>query len=180
MNGLANGEGTLYVKNEYTYTGEWKDNAKTGRGCEQYHITGDVYEGEFVNNEKEGKGKYTYKDGTVYEGGFANSRYDGRGKMTWTDGRKYIGEFRKGRIEGKGNAPLNEDGTFVRTFVKCRQDADYPVVAPGEVNLIDVFPQQIASVSAGLIPFLEHDDGHRALMGCNMMRHREPYAQKER
>ena len=75
---------------------------------------------------------------------------------------------------GQGNAPLNEDGTFVRTFVKCRQDADYPVVAPGEVNLIDVSPQQIASVSAGLIPFLEHDDGHRALMGCNMMRQAVP------
>ncbi len=78
------------------------------------------------------------------------------------------------KIIGQGNAPLNEDGTFVRTFVKCRQDADYPVVAPGEVNLIDVSPQQIASVSAGLIPFLEHDDGHRALMGCNMMRQAVP------
>ena len=78
------------------------------------------------------------------------------------------------KIIGQGNAPLNEDGTFVRTFVNCRQDADYPVVAPGEVNLIDVSPQQIASVSAGLIPFLEHDDGHRALMGCNMMRQAVP------
>ena len=78
------------------------------------------------------------------------------------------------KIIGQGNAPLNEDGTFVRTFVKCRQDADYPVVAPREVNLIDVSPQQIASVSAGLIPFLEHDDGHRALMGCNMMRQAVP------
>ena len=79
------------------------------------------------------------------------------------------------KIIGQGNAPLNEDGTFVRTFVKCRQDADYPVVAPGEVNLIDVSPQQIASVSAGLIPFLEHDDGHRALMGCNRMRQAVPF-----
>ena len=78
------------------------------------------------------------------------------------------------KIIGQGNAPLREDGTFIRTFVKCRQDADYPVVAPGEVDLIDVSPQQIASVSAGLIPFLEHDDGHRALMGCNMMRQAVP------
>ena len=53
-------------------------------------------------------------------------------------------------------------------LLKCRQDADYPVVGPESVDLIDVSPQQIASVSAGLIPFLEHDDGHRALMGCNM------------
>jgi DNA-directed RNA polymerase subunit beta len=78
------------------------------------------------------------------------------------------------KLIGQGNAPLNEDGTFIRTFVKCRQDADYPVVSPDKVNLIDVAPQQIASVSAGLIPFLEHDDGHRALMGCNMMRQAVP------
>ena len=75
---------------------------------------------------------------------------------------------------GQGNAPLNPDGTFIRSYVKCRQDADYPVVEPHEVSLMDVSPQQIASVSAGLIPFLEHDDGHRALMGCNMMRQAVP------
>ena len=75
---------------------------------------------------------------------------------------------------GQGNAPLNPDGTFIRDYVKCRQDADYPVVEPSQVALMDVAPQQIASVSAGLIPFLEHDDGHRALMGCNMMRQAVP------
>ncbi|WP_077196146.1 DNA-directed RNA polymerase subunit beta [Prevotella ihumii] len=75
---------------------------------------------------------------------------------------------------GQGNAPLRADGTFIRDYVKCRQDADYPVVEPNEVALMDVAPQQIASVSAGLIPFLEHDDGHRALMGCNMMRQAVP------
>ena len=75
---------------------------------------------------------------------------------------------------GQGNAPLNPDGTFIRDYVKCRQDADYPVVDPQDVSLMDVAPQQIASVSAGLIPFLEHDDGHRALMGCNMMRQAVP------
>ncbi|EFB93961.1 MAG: DNA-directed RNA polymerase subunit beta [Prevotella bivia] len=78
------------------------------------------------------------------------------------------------KIIGQGNAPLNADGTFIRTTVKCRQDADYPVVPPSNVKLMDVSPQQIASVSAGLIPFLEHDDGHRALMGCNMMRQAVP------
>lgn len=75
---------------------------------------------------------------------------------------------------GQGNAPLKEDGSFIRDYVKCRQDADYPVVTPDQVSLMDVAPQQIASVSAGLIPFLEHDDGHRALMGCNMMRQAVP------
>ncbi len=77
-------------------------------------------------------------------------------------------------IIGQGNAPLNDDGTFIREVVKCRKDADFPVVPPTQVDLMDVAPQQIASVSAGLIPFLEHDDGHRALMGCNMMRQAVP------
>lgn len=83
-------------------------------------------------------------------------------------------EEEEDKIIGQGNAPLNDDGTFIRSFVKCRKDADYPVVAPDEVDLVDVSPQQIASVSAGLIPFLEHDDGHRSLMGCNMMRQAVP------
>lgn len=78
------------------------------------------------------------------------------------------------KIIGQGNAPLKEDGSFIRDYVKCRQDADYPVVTPDQVSLMDVAPQQIASLSAGLIPFLEHDDGHRALMGCNMMRQAVP------
>ena len=56
---------------------------------------------------------------------------------------------------------------FVRDKVKSRQDADYPVVPPSEVELMDVSPQQIASIAASLIPFLEHDDANRALMGSN-------------
>ena len=83
-------------------------------------------------------------------------------------------EEEEDKIIGQGNAPLNDDGTFIRKTVKCRQDADYPVVPPISVDLMDVSPQQIASVSAGLIPFLGHDDGHRALMGCNMMRQAVP------
>ncbi len=75
---------------------------------------------------------------------------------------------------GQGNAPLNDDGSFIRDVVKCRLDADFPVVEPEKVSYMDVSPQQIASVSAALIPFLEHDDGHRALMGCNMMRQAVP------
>ncbi len=82
-------------------------------------------------------------------------------------------------IIGQGNAPLRDDGSFIRPVVKCRQDADFPVVPPAQVDLMDVSPQQIASVSAGLIPFLEHDDGHRALMGCNMMRQAVPLLHNE-
>ena len=88
-------------------------------------------------------------------------------------------EEEKGLIIGQGNAPLNDDGTFIRTKVKCRQDDDYPVVPPSEVNLMDVAPQQIASIAAALIPFLEHDDAHRALMGSNMMRQAVPLMRTE-
>ncbi len=82
-------------------------------------------------------------------------------------------------VIGQGNAPLNDDGTFIRDLVKCRQDADYPVVPPSEVQLMDVSPQQIASIAAALIPFLEHDDAHRALMGSNMMRQAVPLLHNE-
>ena len=88
-------------------------------------------------------------------------------------------EEEEGQIIGQGNAPLNDDGTFIRTKVKCRQDDDYPVVPPEEVNLMDVAPQQIASIAASLIPFLEHDDAHRALMGSNMMRQAVPLLRSE-
>ncbi len=96
------------------------------------------------------------------------------------DGIRYMtAEEEEGQIIGQGNAPLNDNGTFIRTKVKCRQDDDYPVVPPAEVNLMDVAPQQIASIAAGLIPFLEHDDAHRALMGSNMMRQAVPLMRSE-
>ena len=96
------------------------------------------------------------------------------------EGVRYMtAEEEKGLIIGQGNAPLNDDGTFIRTKVKCRQDDDYPVVPPSEVNLMDVAPQQIASIAAALIPFLEHDDAHRALMGSNMMRQAVPLMRTE-
>ena len=88
-------------------------------------------------------------------------------------------EEEEDKIIAQGNAPLNDDGTFIRDKVKCRRDADYPVVPPSEVNLMDVAPQQIASIAAALIPFLEHDDAHRALMGSNMMRQAVPLIHNE-
>ena len=88
-------------------------------------------------------------------------------------------EEEEGKIIGQGNAPLNDDGSFILSKVKCRQDADYPVVPPANVELMDVAPQQIASIAASLIPFLEHDDAHRALMGSNMMRQAVPLIRSE-
>ncbi len=88
-------------------------------------------------------------------------------------------EEEENKIIGQGNAPLKDDGSFIRDKVKCRQDADYPVVPPSQVELMDVAPQQIASIAASLIPFLEHDDAHRALMGSNMMRQAVPLIHSE-
>jgi len=86
----------------------------------------------------------------------------------------FTAEEEENLIIAQGNAPLNDDGGFIRTKVKSRLGADFPVVAPDEVNLMDVSPSQIASIAAALIPFLEHDDANRALMGSNMMRQAVP------
>ncbi|MDE5838620.1 MAG: DNA-directed RNA polymerase subunit beta [Paramuribaculum sp.] len=88
-------------------------------------------------------------------------------------------EIEAGKVIAQGNAPLNDDGTFVRDRVKARLDADFPVVPPSEVELMDVSPTQIASIAASLIPFLEHDDANRALMGSNMMRQAVPLLRSE-
>ncbi|MBQ9340423.1 MAG: DNA-directed RNA polymerase subunit beta [Paludibacteraceae bacterium] len=79
----------------------------------------------------------------------------------------------------QGNAPLDDEGRFIRSRVKTRYKDDFPVVTPQEVGLMDVAPSQIASIAAALIPFLEHDDAHRALMGSNMMRQAVPLVRPE-
>lgn len=116
--------------------------------------------------------------------GFIETPYrkvqDGVVDLSLETGIEYLtAEEEEGKIIGQGNAPLNDDGTFIRKKVKCRQDDDYPVVPPSDVNLMDVSPQQIASIAASLIPFLEHDDAHRALMGSNMMRQAVPLLRSE-
>ncbi|OJV31987.1 MAG: DNA-directed RNA polymerase subunit beta [Bacteroidales bacterium 36-12] len=86
----------------------------------------------------------------------------------------YTAEEEENLTVAQGNAPLNENGTFIRNKVKSRYGADFPVVEPEKVDLMDVAPSQIASIAAALIPFLEHDDANRALMGSNMMRQAVP------
>ncbi len=88
-------------------------------------------------------------------------------------------EIEEGKMIAQGNAPLNDDGTFINNRVKARLEADFPIVTPEEVNLMDVAPIQIASIAASLIPFLEHDDANRALMGSNMMRQAVPLLRSE-
>ena len=74
---------------------------------------------------------------------------------------------------------MNDDGSFIRDKVKARKEADFPLVTPDQVQLMDVAPQQIASIAAASIPFLEHDDANRALMGSNMMRQAVPLLRPE-
>ncbi len=74
----------------------------------------------------------------------------------------------------QANAGLNDDGSFTSNHVKARLEGEFPVVSPDQIDLMDVAPNQIASVAASLIPFLEHDDANRALMGSNMMRQAVP------
>lgn len=74
----------------------------------------------------------------------------------------------------QANVPLTDKGAFAEKKVKARFMADYPIIEPYDLSLVDVAPNQIASVAASLIPFLEHDDANRALMGSNMMRQAVP------
>jgi DNA-directed RNA polymerase subunit beta len=96
------------------------------------------------------------------------------------DGVIYLtAEEEEGKIIAQANAPIDNDGHFINQRVKARLDGDYPIVGRSEVNLMDVGPNQIASVAASLITFLEHDDANRALMGSNMMRQAVPLLRPE-
>jgi len=77
-------------------------------------------------------------------------------------------------VIAQANARLNEDGTFVDELVLCRQRGDVPLVSPERIDFMDVAPEQLVSIAAALIPFLEHDDANRALMGSNMQRQAVP------
>jgi DNA-directed RNA polymerase subunit beta len=88
-------------------------------------------------------------------------------------------EEEEGKVIAQANARISDEGQFVNEKIKARLDGDYPVVEREEVKLMDVGPNQIASVAASLISFLEHDDANRALMGSNMMRQAVPLLQPE-
>jgi len=103
------------------------------------------------------------------------------GQVDLTDeGTVYLtAEEEEGQIIAQANAPINEKGHFINQKVKSRLDGDYPLADRENVNLMDVGPNQIASVAASLISFLEHDDANRALMGSNMMRQAVPLLRPE-
>ncbi len=74
----------------------------------------------------------------------------------------------------QANAPLDDDGSFENEFVLCRERGDFPLLRPEDIDYMDVAPDQLVSVAAAMIPFLEHDDANRALMGSNMQRQAVP------
>ena len=97
------------------------------------------------------------------------------GKVDMTGNVKYLtAEEEDTHNIAQANAPLQDGGNFVNEKVKARFEGDFPVVEPSEVKYMDVAPNQIVSVAASLIPFLEHDDANRALMGSNMQRQAVP------
>ena len=85
----------------------------------------------------------------------------------------------KGHVIAQASAPLKEDGSFKNEYVSARKDGEFLIVKNNEIDLMDIAPNQITSVAAGLIPFLEHDDANRALMGSNMQRQAVPLMRSE-
>ncbi|MEL0202010.1 MAG: DNA-directed RNA polymerase subunit beta, partial [Flavobacteriaceae bacterium] len=88
-------------------------------------------------------------------------------------------EEEENKLIAQATIPLDDKGKITRERVIARDQADFPVVTPDQINYTDVAPNQIASISASLIPFLEHDDANRALMGSNMMRQAVPLLRPE-
>ena len=88
-------------------------------------------------------------------------------------------EEEEDKLVSLANVEMDDNGNILADRIQCRLEADFPVVTKEEVDYMDVAPNQMASVAASLIPFLEHDDAHRALMGANMMRQAVPLIKPE-
>lgn len=102
------------------------------------------------------------------------------GKIDFKEQPVYMSaEEEENKIIAQANTDMNTDGVLTERKIKVRQLADYPIVAKEDIQMIDIAPNQIASIAASLIPFLEHDDANRALMGSNMMRQAVPLLNPE-
>ena len=115
--------------------------------------------------------------------GFIETPYrkveDGRVDLS-KDGCVYLSaEEEEGKLVAQANVNIDDNGEITDERISCRLQADFPVVGKDQVTLIDVAPNQISSIAASLIPFLEHDDANRALMGSNMMRQAVPIIKPE-
>jgi len=102
-----------------------------------------------------------------------------KGKVDLKDMTYLTAEDEEGLKIGMANIALDANGKITEERVVVKEDGDFPVIEPSQVQYIDVAPNQIASISASLIPFLEHDDANRALMGSNMMRQAVPLLKPE-
>ncbi|AEK23802.1 RNA polymerase subunit beta [Capnocytophaga canimorsus Cc5] len=101
------------------------------------------------------------------------------GKVDLTDMTYLSAEEEEGKMIGMANINMDDNGVILDEKVVVKEEGDFPVIDPNQVDFIDVAPNQIASISASLIPFLEHDDANRALMGSNMMRQAVPLLKPE-
>ncbi|MFW5757378.1 MAG: DNA-directed RNA polymerase subunit beta [Bacteroidota bacterium] len=118
----------------------------------------------------------------VNELGFIETPYFkvDEGKVDFKTPPVYLSaEEEEDNIISQATTDVADDGSFKHELIKARFQADYPIVEPEKVKLMDVAPNQIASIAASLIPFLEHDDANRALMGSNMMRQAVPLLNPE-
>ena len=115
--------------------------------------------------------------------GFIETPYrdvvDGKVNLNDKEAHYMSAEEEENKLVSLANVPMDDEGNIQSDRIQCRLEADFPVVTKEEVNYMDVAPNQMASVAASLIPFLEHDDAHRALMGANMMRQAVPLLKPE-
>ncbi|MCU0457958.1 MAG: DNA-directed RNA polymerase subunit beta [Bacteroidales bacterium] len=119
----------------------------------------------------------------INELGFIETPYrdvkEGKVNLSNADVKWLTAEDEEYLTVAQANAPVKDDGAFVNPRAKSRLGADYPYEEISKVQMMDVAPNQIASIAASLIPFLEHDDANRALMGSNMMRQAVPLVRPE-
>ena len=115
--------------------------------------------------------------------GFIETPYrevrNGKVDLTATGWHYMTAEEEENKLVSLAKVKMEDDGTIKEDRIQCRLEADFPVVSKEQVDYMDVAPNQMASVAASLIPFLEHDDAHRALMGANMMRQAVPLLRPE-
>ncbi len=118
----------------------------------------------------------------INELGFIETPYQRveNGKVMLNEPPVYLSaEAEENKTVAQATTPQDEEGNITVQRVKARRQADFPIVSPDEIDLIDIASNQIASIAASLIPFLEHDDANRALMGSNMMRQAVPLLNPE-
>ena len=118
--------------------------------------------------------------GRVNKYGFIESPYRKVNKGKVTDEVVYLSAMEEGRYTiAQANASLGKSGRFTDPIISCRQNNDYVMALPEDIDFMDVSPKQLVSVAAALIPFLENDDANRALMGSNMQRQAVPLIQSD-